>query len=107
VPDLSAEIIKKAFYSLNESDVVIGPCYDGGYYLIGMKKLHEELFHDISWGTEQVFQQTLLAVKENGLTVQQLPLLIDIDTEEDLRRWIASKGHRKPELLDFITAMNI
>jgi rSAM/selenodomain-associated transferase 1 len=107
VPDLTTDIIKKAFSSLDKSDVVIGPCYDGGYYLIGMKQLHKELFSDISWGTERVFQQTLVVIKENGLIVEQLPILIDVDTEEDLQRWIERNGYRKPEFLDFIRVMNI
>ncbi len=107
VPDLSARIMTDAINSLDNSDVVIGPCYDGGYYLIGMKELHEELFHGISWGTERVYQQTLDAAKENGLTVNQLPILIDIDTEADLRRWSEADGYKKPALVDFIKAMQL
>jgi rSAM/selenodomain-associated transferase 1 len=107
VPDLTAGIIKEAFSSLDKRDVVIGPCYDGGYYLIGMKEPHEELFRDISWGTEQVFRQTIVAIKESGLIVSQLPILIDIDTEEDLRRWREMNGDKQPALLDFIRAINI
>jgi len=107
VPDLSARIIKEAVSSLDNSDVVIGPCYDGGYYLIGMKELHQELFNRISWGTECVYQQTLDAAENNGLTVRQLPILIDIDTEADLRRWLELDGHKKPALVDFIKAMKL
>lgn len=107
VPDLSASIMIDAINCLDKSDVVIGPCYDGGYYLIGMKELHEELFHDISWGTERVYQQTLDAAKENGLTVSQLPILIDIDTEADLHRWSEVGSHKKPALVEFIKAMQL
>jgi rSAM/selenodomain-associated transferase 1 len=107
VPDLSTGIMKEAIKRLDDSDVVIGPCYDGGYYLIGMKELHEELFHGISWGTERVYQQTLDAAKENGLTVNQLPVLIDIDTEADLRRWPEVDGHKNPALVEFIKAMKL
>jgi rSAM/selenodomain-associated transferase 1 len=107
VPDLSARIMTQAINCLDNSDVVIGPCYDGGYYLIGMKELHEELFHDISWGTERVYQQTLDAAKEQGLAVNQLPILIDIDTEADLRRWLEVDGHKKTALVDFIKAMKL
>ncbi|MGB8707449.1 MAG: TIGR04282 family arsenosugar biosynthesis glycosyltransferase [Dehalococcoidia bacterium] len=107
VPDLSASIMKEAISSLDNSDVVIGPCYDGGYYLIGMKELHEGLFHGIPWGTERVYQQTLDAAKEKGLTVIQLPILIDIDTEADLRQWSEVDGYKKPALLDFIKAMRL
>ena len=102
VPDLSAIIIKEAIRGLDDSDVVIGPCYDGGYYLIGIKELHQELFQGISWGTEQVCQQTLVAADERGLAVRQLPMLIDIDTEEDLRWWSEVNGSKKPAIMDFI-----
>jgi len=107
VPDLSARIMTDAISSLDNSDVVIGPCYDGGYYLIGMKELHEELFHGISWGTERVYQQTLDAAKKNGLTVNQLPILMDIDTEADLRQWSQIDGYKKPALMDFIKAIRL
>jgi rSAM/selenodomain-associated transferase 1 len=107
VPDLSARIMTDAINCLDNSDVVIGPCYDGGYYLIGMGELHEELFYGISWGTERVYQQTLDAAKENGLTVNQLPILVDIDTEADLRRWSEVDGHKKPALVDFIKAIKL
>lgn len=107
VPDLSSGIIREAISSLEDSDVVIGPCYDGGYYLIGMKKLYRELFRGIFWGTEQVCQQTLVAAKESGLTVGQLPILIDIDTEEDLRRWSEVNASKKPAFIDFIRAIHL
>jgi rSAM/selenodomain-associated transferase 1 len=107
VPDLTADMIKNAFNVLDKSDIVIGPCYDGGYYLIGMKQLHKELFQDIHWGTERVLRQTLDAITDEGLTVEKLPVLMDIDTEQDLRKWIAMKGSSKPRILDFIAAWHL
>jgi rSAM/selenodomain-associated transferase 1 len=107
VPDLTASIIEEAFSGLDKSDVVIGPCYDGGYYMIGMKGLHKELFRNISWGTEQVFQQTITAIEESGLKVKQFPVLIDMDTEADLYRWLEIKSKKNPCLLDFIRNMNV
>ena len=107
VPDLSAKIMEEAISSLDSSDVVIGPCYDGGYYLIGMKELRKELFDDISWGTELVCQQTLAAAKTNDLTVSQLPLLIDIDTEADLRQWLWLDGYKKPAIMDFVKTIRL
>jgi len=47
-PDLTAEIIKGAIAALGESDTVIGPCHDGGYYLLGMKELHRRRRHKLS-----------------------------------------------------------
>jgi rSAM/selenodomain-associated transferase 1 len=107
VPDLSASIMREAISGLDNSDVVIGPCYDGGYYLIGMKELHQELFHGISWGTERVYQQTLDAAEESCLTVRQLPILIDIDTEADLQRWVDMDGYKNTALMDFVKAIRL
>jgi rSAM/selenodomain-associated transferase 1 len=90
VPDLSAHIMDDAVNGLDTCDVVIGPCQDGGYYLLGIKELHEELFKDIPWSTGEVFDRTLDKVAALGLTLRHLPTLADIDTEEELRRWFES-----------------
>ena len=87
VPDLSAEIIDDAVDRLDENDIVIGPCYDGGYYLLGMKKLYGQLFQEVAWSTEHVYRQTLYNAKEIDLKAYSLPCLVDIDTEDDLRKW--------------------
>lgn len=89
IPDLSAEIINKAFAYLDGSDVVIGPSKDGGFYLLGMKKMHEELFEGIEYSTAKVFSETLSGIKELQLSCKLLPELHDIDTEEDLIRWLS------------------
>lgn len=107
VPDLTTGIIQGALDSLDDSDVSIGPCHDGGYYLIGMKELHRELFDDISWSTGQVYKQTLAAAKKKGLVVRELPILVDIDTEADLRRWSKKKDLKNPSLLDFLRTVGI
>ena len=83
-PELSPEIIIAAFDSLNTHDIVIGPARDGGYYLLGMKKLCPDLFNNISWSTDQVLQQTLRACVDSGLSNRLLDELSDIDNEEDL-----------------------
>ena len=83
--DITPEIIELAYQKLNNADVVIGPANDGGYYLIGMKKLYVDLFQEIEWSTASVFKDTVLKVKTAGCTYETLPTLIDIDTEEDLK----------------------
>ena len=107
VPDLSAKVMKEAIDGLDNSDVVIGPCYDGGYYLIGMKELHKELLTGISWGTDCVYRQTLDSAKSNGLTILQMPILIDVDTEADLRRWSLIDRQKNPAFVDFIKAVHL
>ncbi len=82
--ELDSETIEIAFDSLNESDVVIGPAYDGGYYLLGMKKLNSEIFANKEWSTENVLVDTLLDVEKSGCTIRLLQTLSDVDYAEDL-----------------------
>jgi len=88
IPDISSLIIKQAVESLDNNSLVIGPAKDGGYYLIGMKKLHEFLFNEISWGTENVFTSTIEKIKLNNLSVCLTEELFDIDTEGKLKEWL-------------------
>jgi rSAM/selenodomain-associated transferase 1 len=83
-PSLTVQLIEDAFEILNQRDVVIGPAYDGGYYLIGMKKLHQYLFENIHWSTPDVLNETLFACDKNSLNYFLLPTLPDIDEEKDL-----------------------
>ena len=82
--ELTTAIIEDAFEMIQQNDLAIGPANDGGYYLLGMKKLCMELFSDIEWSTEKVLAQTLAACTSAGLSYSLLPQLTDIDTEADL-----------------------
>jgi len=66
--------------------VVLGPCEDGGYYLIGLKKPHKELFERINWSTERVLAQTRQRAREIGLEVKLLPVGYDVDDSASLQR---------------------
>src|SRR5213595_2624530 len=66
--------------------IVLGPCDDGGYYLIGIKKPHQEIFERIDWSTERVLAQTKQRARELGLEVKLLPAGYDVDDEANLRR---------------------
>ena len=72
---------------LKEKDIVIGPCKDGGYYLLGMSRFLPELFEDIDWSTDRVFNQTMEKVHKNNLYCGVLKTLADIDTQEDFYRY--------------------
>ncbi len=67
-------------------DLVLGPSEDGGYYLIGLRALHRELFEDIAWSTSQVLPETIRRAKAKGLQVVRLPPWHDVDTPGDLER---------------------
>lgn len=82
-PDLTDDILQQAFDALHETDCVLGPVPDGGYYLLGMKQLEPTLFRDIEWSTETVRERTLQKIQAAGLTCALLPVLHDVDTEED------------------------
>jgi len=81
--DLNSETIEEAFTEMVNSDYVIGPAADGGYYLIGMKSLNNEIFLNKTWGTNNVLNETL-----NNLGHKKVKLLQiknDIDVYEDLK----------------------
>ncbi len=87
IPDLPMKYIEEAFKSLKEMDAVIGPAYDGGYYLIGFKDktFPPQVFEGIAWGTKNVFDGTMKKLKRFRRVVYTLPYQRDIDTVEDLR----------------------
>jgi len=87
IPDLSEEVLHEACATLENSDVVIGPSPDGGYYLIGFKRttFFPEIFEKIVWSSNTVFQETIERLKKVKRKVHILPLWSDIDTLEDLR----------------------
>ncbi len=80
-PTLPAEAFLTAVETLEKPGdrVVVGPSHDGGYYLIGMKRLHPELFADIAWSTETVFEETVAAIQRIGVELVTLPLWYDVD----------------------------
>ncbi len=92
-PDLPPGVVEEAFRSLKTSDAVIGPAFDGGYYLIGLSSdsLLPDLFGGLPWGSSRVFDLTSRILEEHGLTFSLLPRWRDIDEYDDLKaffdRW--------------------
>ena len=79
--------------------VVLGPATDGGYYLIGLKHPHRQLFHDIAWSTEQVYRQTAERASSIGLELVTLPAWYDVDDAASLS-WLCREllgGQRPPQ----------
>ena len=85
-PSLPKEYIHKAILILDRHDVVFGPSEDGGYYLVGLKKLYPEIFCDIEWSTPQVLEQSIAKAGQENLRVSLIPEWYDVDTEADLKR---------------------
>jgi len=80
-PSLPAAIIDGGLQMLREADIVLGPCTDGGYYLVGQSTPDTSLFERIDWSTGQVLQQTLKAAENAKLGL--LTPWYDVDTAED------------------------
>lgn len=91
-PTLTSAIIEEAFKKLDESDIVVGPSKDGGYYLIGMNAFHPEVLSDIAWSTEKVMEQTVEKAKEFDLSLGTLEPLNDIDNQTDWNEYLDSKN---------------
>ncbi|MBS0000300.1 MAG: TIGR04282 family arsenosugar biosynthesis glycosyltransferase [Cyclobacteriaceae bacterium] len=82
--EISSAIIGEAFEKLTGHDFVLGPSNDGGYYLIGMNSLLEQVFINKPWSTSTVLEKTLHDIIENSCSYELLPELVDVDTRADL-----------------------
>lgn len=89
-PYISPEIIDDAFEALEDYDTVIGPAEDGGYYLIGMKKMIDEVFFNMEWSVDNVRSETIKRIKSKGFTHTLLPELSDIDYWRDWEKYLES-----------------
>jgi rSAM/selenodomain-associated transferase 1 len=69
-----------------DNDVVLGPTEDGGYYLIGLRQAHHELFEQMPWSTSEVFLETMKRSARQGLRVACTAFWYDVDTPADLAR---------------------
>lgn len=85
-PNLPPGLIKEGIEGLDKFDVILGPCEDGGYYLIGMREHFPELFNGIPWSTSEVTRITLEKARNIGLSVSKLESWYDVDTGADLLR---------------------
>ncbi|MGM0653675.1 MAG: TIGR04282 family arsenosugar biosynthesis glycosyltransferase [Bacillota bacterium] len=97
-PGLTANHVEQAFHLLDSSDLVLGPADDGGYYLVGFKKIVKELFHGITWGSNLVYRQTIKAAEQADLKIATLEKLADIDSPTDLPLLAAFKNNFSAEL---------
>lgn len=73
--------------------IVLGPSHDGGYYLIGLKRAHSELFANIAWSTATVFAETITAAKDASIETVILPLWYDVDDAQTLNILTAELLH--------------
>lgn len=91
VPDLPAAAVSeaRAVLAAGQAQVVLGPCPDGGYYLVGLTEPQPALFQGPDWSSATVLADTLSLTRQLGLRVHLLPPWPDIDTGEDLRTFLS------------------
>ncbi len=91
-PDLPGVLVMEAQEVLarGRAQAILGPCPDGGYYLVGLKSPHPQLFQGIIWSSSTVLADTLAQAGRQGITAHLLPSWPDIDTFDDLRRFAES-----------------
>ena len=89
LPLLEPRHLLGGFAALENADLAMGPTSDGGYYLIGMKQPRREVFAISGYGGNSVYERTVAAAKNAGLSVAAAPVCDDVDTPEDLRRLAA------------------
>src|SRR6185503_19726632 len=78
-PTLPASILRAAVDATRRGGVVLSPVLDGGYTLIGLSQMHEQLFADIPWSTPEVYRRTLERAGQNHIPVTEVPGWYDVD----------------------------
>jgi len=88
LPSLPTSHVAQAFENLRDRPdvLVLGPARDGGYYLIGLRRLFPALFTSIPWSTSDVLKTTTSIAETLGLTVSFVSPWHDVDTVDDLRQ---------------------
>ena len=88
-PTLPPHYVAQAYTLLDgDADVVFGPCRDGGYYLVGMKRPLPALLREVQMSTPTVLADTLAIAARDGVRVGLLPEWYDVDTGEELAQLV-------------------
>jgi hypothetical protein len=95
-PHLPRSVLEDAFERLTAHDVVVGPTYDGGYYLVGATASHPALFADQGMGTSSALEKLLSRAQALELSVSLADPFYDIDVADDLNR-LAAELRLAPE----------
>jgi hypothetical protein len=106
-PNLPAALIIETARLLAQPGdrAVLGPATDGGYYLLGLKAPHAELFAHIDWSTARVAAQTRAAAQRAGLTLAELPVWYDVDDPASLKqlvRDLEGSGNTAPSTAEWL-----
>ena len=84
-PALDAAVLRCAAAALDTHDAVFVPALDGGYVLVGLRRMVGSIFEDMPWSTPLVMQHTRERLAREGIVHAELAPLADIDEAADLR----------------------
>jgi hypothetical protein len=84
-PALTAAVLRQACAGLERAGLVIGPSYNGGYYLVGGRTPLPDIFTAMPWGSNRILAETRARLARISATWHELPLLRDVGTVEDAR----------------------
>jgi hypothetical protein len=89
--ELNSDHIREAFRLLDHKEAVLGPAFDGGYYLIGLRKMYSVLFDEKSWSTNSVLSDTIEDLNSLEISYDLLEPLSDIDLAADIPNDLRTK----------------
>lgn len=95
-PTLPPAYLQQAMTALDQSDMVLGPSDDGGFYLIGARRFDRSAFEGVEWGGAQVFARTAANIVRCGLTLHTLPGWYDLDEWSDVERLLREARDTAP-----------
>lgn len=85
-PMLAPHLLRAAFAELRVCEAVLGPCPDGGFYLIGLRRWARELFRGVRWGSALARRDVLERMARSGLSCAMLEPCADVDLPADVER---------------------
>jgi len=104
-PHIPLDWIAEGFARLDQHDVVLGPCTDGGYYLVGMREAHD-IFTGIRMSTSTVLAETQALAVQRGLRTALLPETFDVDNLDglaELASWLGDSAEGLPRTRALLT----
>lgn len=113
-PTLPARRVGEALRRLSQSDLVLGPAEDGGYYLIGLRRPIKTIFENVAWSSSSVLEATLARARAVGVRYELLSPWYDVDEVADLKRAVSDDAtgalqtfvNQRPALRERLTRLS-
>ncbi|MBD3388341.1 MAG: DUF2064 domain-containing protein [Candidatus Altiarchaeales archaeon] len=106
-PSLTKGHVEEAFALMRDNDLVLGPAYDGGFYLIGGRGLKQGLFEGAEWKSRNALETIAENARKQGLNVAYTERLRDIDTPEDVKAvWESQKLDKNGKTYEILARIN-